>query len=80
MCMCTHHYYPSLHHHHTTSLHLSPAFSNRLLIFKAAMLKDAGQPFTKDAAQAKLLASEAATFCSHQAIQVRLCGVYVRVY
>lgn len=34
------------------------------------MLKDAGLPFTKDAAQAKLLASEAATFCSHQAIQV----------
>lgn len=42
----------------------------RLLIFKAAMLKDAGKPFTKDAAQAKLFASEAATFCSHQAIQV----------
>ena len=42
----------------------------RLLIFKAAMLKDAGKPFIKDAAQAKLFASEAATFCSHQAIQV----------
>jgi butyryl-CoA dehydrogenase len=42
----------------------------RLLIFKAAMLKDAKKPFTKDAAQAKLFASEAATFCSHQAIQV----------
>ncbi len=42
----------------------------RLLIHKAAMLKDAGQPFIKDAAQAKLFASEAATFCAHQAIQV----------
>jgi butyryl-CoA dehydrogenase len=42
----------------------------RLLNLKAAMLKDAGKPFTKDAAQAKLFASEAATFCSHQAIQV----------
>lgn len=42
----------------------------RLLIHKAAMLKDAGLPYTKDAAQAKLYASEAATFCSHQAIQV----------
>jgi butyryl-CoA dehydrogenase len=42
----------------------------RLLIFKAAMLKDAGKPFTKDAAQAKLFASEAATYCAHQAIQV----------
>jgi butyryl-CoA dehydrogenase len=42
----------------------------RLLIHKAAMLKDAGLPFIKDAAQAKLFASEAATFCAHQAIQV----------
>ena len=42
----------------------------RLLNFKAAMLKDKGLPFTKDAAMAKLFASEAATFCSHQAIQV----------
>jgi len=46
----------------------------RLLIYKAAMLKDAGKPFIKDAAQAKLYASEAATWCSHQAIQVRACG------
>jgi len=44
--------------------------ASRLLIWKAAMLKDAGKPFTKDAAQAKLFASEAATFCAHQAIQV----------
>lgn len=42
----------------------------RLLIFKAAMLKDAGKPFIKDAAMAKLAASETATYCSHQAIQV----------
>jgi butyryl-CoA dehydrogenase len=42
----------------------------RLLNFKAAMLKDAGKPFTKDAAQAKLFASEAATWCAHQSIQV----------
>ena len=42
----------------------------RLLNFKAAMLKDAKLPFTKDAAQAKLAASEAATYCSHQAMQV----------
>jgi butyryl-CoA dehydrogenase len=44
--------------------------SARLLTYKAAMLKDAGKPFTKDAAQAKLAASEAATYCSHQAIQI----------
>lgn len=42
----------------------------RLLIYKAAMLKEAGKPFSKDAAQAKLFASEAATFNSHQAIQI----------
>lgn len=34
------------------------------------MLKDAGKPFVKDAAQAKLTASETATRCAHQAIQV----------
>lgn len=34
------------------------------------MLKDAGKPYTKDAAQAKLVASETATYCAHQAIQV----------
>lgn len=49
----------------------------RLLIHKAAMLKDAGKSFTKDAAQAKLFASEAATFCAHQAIQTLGGMVYV---
>ena len=34
------------------------------------LLKDSGKPFTKDAAQAKLLASETATKCAHQAIQI----------
>ena len=33
------------------------------------MLKDAGKPYTREAAQAKLMASETATFCAHQAIQ-----------
>jgi butyryl-CoA dehydrogenase len=44
--------------------------SARLLNLKAAMLKDAGASFTKDAAQAKLHASETATYCAHQSIQV----------
>lgn len=44
--------------------------ASRLLNYKAAMLKDSGKPFTKDAAQAKLLASETATKCAHQAIQI----------
>jgi butyryl-CoA dehydrogenase len=44
--------------------------SARLLTWKAGILASSGKPFIKDAAQAKLVASEAATFCSHQAIQV----------
>lgn len=44
--------------------------SARLLTWRAAWLKDNDKPFTKDAAMAKLAASEAATYCSHQAIQV----------
>jgi butyryl-CoA dehydrogenase len=42
----------------------------RLLTWKAAVEKDAGRPYTKLAAMAKLKASEAATMVSHQAIQV----------
>uniref|UniRef100_A0A8C6U5M3 Short-chain specific acyl-CoA dehydrogenase, mitochondrial n=1 Tax=Neogobius melanostomus TaxID=47308 RepID=A0A8C6U5M3_9GOBI len=44
--------------------------SARLLTWKAASLRDSQKPFTKEAAMAKLAASEAATFCSHQAIQI----------
>ncbi|CAM9469830.1 unnamed protein product [Ectocarpus fasciculatus] len=42
----------------------------RLLTWKAAAARDAGENYTKEAAMAKLFASEAATFCSHAAIQV----------
>merc|ERR1711936_620801 len=42
---------------------------SRLLIYKAAALKDAGRSITKEAAMAKLSASETATFVAHQAIQ-----------
>lgn len=44
--------------------------SSRLLTYKAAVLKDEGKPYSKCAAMAKLAASETATFCSHQAIQI----------
>lgn len=37
----------------------------RLLTWKAAAARDAGENYTKEAASAKLFASEAATFCSH---------------
>lgn len=42
----------------------------RLLTHRAAMLKGAGEPYSKEAAMAKLAASEAATANAHQAIQV----------
>lgn len=42
----------------------------RLLTWRASWLKDNHKPFTKEAAMAKLAASEAATMASHQCIQV----------
>ena len=53
---------------------------SRLLTWRAAMLKDQGKRFTKEAAMAKLSASEAATFVSHQAIQVLGGNGYVTEY
>lgn len=44
--------------------------SARLLTWRAAYAKDSGKNYTKEAAMAKLAASEAATFCSHQCIQI----------
>lgn len=42
----------------------------RLLTWRAATMKDEGSKYTREAAMAKLAASEAATMCAHQAIQV----------
>jgi butyryl-CoA dehydrogenase len=44
--------------------------SARLLTWRAALLKDNKEKYTREAAMAKLAASEAATMCAHQAIQV----------
>ena len=44
---------------------------SELMLYKAASLKDAGRPFTKEAAMAKLACSETATYVAHQAIQVK---------
>ena len=38
----------------------------RLLTWKAAIAKDSNAPYTKEAAMAKLKASEVATYCAHQ--------------
>ena len=54
--------------------------ASRLLVEHASKLKDRGQPFTKEAAHAKLFASETANFVTDKAIQV-LGGVgYMREY
>jgi butyryl-CoA dehydrogenase len=42
----------------------------RLLVYRAAAMKAAGTPFTRQASMAKLYASEAATFITHRAIQI----------
>jgi butyryl-CoA dehydrogenase len=46
--------------------------SSRLLIYHASALKDAGLPYSKQSAQAKLMASESAMWITTKAIQ--LCG------
>ncbi|MGH7730383.1 MAG: acyl-CoA dehydrogenase family protein [Candidatus Eiseniibacteriota bacterium] len=52
----------------------------RLLIQRAAWHKDTGQPFARAASMAKLYASEAATWVTHQAIQVHGGYGYVKEY
>jgi len=52
----------------------------RLLIHRAAWLKDTAQPFAREASMAKLYASEAATWVTHQAIQVHGGYGYVKEY
>jgi alkylation response protein AidB-like acyl-CoA dehydrogenase len=42
----------------------------RLLVYRAARMKDAGQSFSKQASMAKLNASETAMFCAHAAVQM----------
>ncbi|MCK6459815.1 MAG: acyl-CoA dehydrogenase family protein [Planctomycetes bacterium] len=42
----------------------------RLLIFRAATLRDAGKPHGLEAAEAKLFASQSANWCATQAVQV----------
>jgi alkylation response protein AidB-like acyl-CoA dehydrogenase len=54
--------------------------ASRLLIQRAAWLRDLGRPYTREAAMAKLYASEAATWVTHQAIQVHGGYGYVKEY
>jgi alkylation response protein AidB-like acyl-CoA dehydrogenase len=52
--------------------------SSRLLYYHAAQLKDKGKPYAKEAAMAKLEASEAATFVTHKAIQIHGGSGYLK--
>jgi len=52
----------------------------RLLLDRAAWLKDIDQPYTREASMAKLYASEAATWITHQAIQIHGGYGYVKEY
>ncbi len=53
---------------------------SRLLIHRAAWLKDTGQPFARESSMAKVYASEAATWVTHQAIQIHGGYGYVKEY
>ena len=53
---------------------------SRLLIQRAAWLRDVEKPFGREAAMAKLYATEAATWVTHQAIQIHGGYGYVKEY
>jgi butyryl-CoA dehydrogenase len=44
--------------------------SARLLTYQAAFLFDSHRPYSKEAAIAKLVASETATFCANEAVAI----------
>lgn len=52
----------------------------RLMTYHAASLRDAGQPHSRQAAQAKLYASDTAVFCVSQALQILGGRGYTRRY
>jgi butyryl-CoA dehydrogenase len=52
----------------------------RLLVYRAARMKDADQSFSKEASMAKLYASETAMFCAHAAVQMLGGYGYSREY
>jgi len=54
--------------------------ASRQLIYHASLLKDRGLPYSKEAAQAKLFASESAMWITTKAIQVCAGNGYTREY
>src|SRR5687767_1327562 len=54
--------------------------ASRLLLLRAAQMKDRGEKFTKEAAMAKLHASETAMWCATQAVQIHGGNGYIKDY
>ena len=54
--------------------------ASRLLIWRAAWMRDQGVPFTREAAMAKLHASEAAMWVTHKAVQIYGGYGYIKDY
>lgn len=52
----------------------------RMLVYRAAWLKDNNKPYGKEAAMAKLYASETASFCANKAIQIHGGYGYMKEY
>lgn len=52
----------------------------RLLVYRAARMKDSGQPFSREASMAKLTASETAMWAAHAAVQTFGGYGFVRDY
>jgi len=52
----------------------------RMMVYKAAWLKDVGKPYTLEAAQAKVYSSEISTSVTHKAVQILGGYGYMRAY
>jgi butyryl-CoA dehydrogenase len=54
--------------------------TSRLVVYRAAWLKDNGKPFAAESAMCKMVASETATYVTHQAIQIHGGYGYITEY
>ncbi|MEK6987408.1 MAG: acyl-CoA dehydrogenase family protein, partial [Candidatus Thermoplasmatota archaeon] len=52
----------------------------QMLVLRAAWLKDHGQPFKREAAMAKLYASEMSSFVTNKAVQIHGGYGYIKDY
>jgi butyryl-CoA dehydrogenase len=54
--------------------------ASRALLYRAAQMKDHGERYTKEAAMAKLFASETAMWCATKAVQIHGGNGYIKDY